>query len=68
MPLPDDKPLSDNAADDRLKAALAALGSAPGASVHADTALAAARKALALLSLGLIGAQQKKQDESDLKG
>jgi hypothetical protein len=52
----DDKPLSDNQADDRLKTALAALGQAPGATVRADTALTAARKALALLSMGLITA------------
>jgi hypothetical protein len=56
MDNPDNRPLSDNQADDRLKAALAALGSAPGKSVHSDTALKAARKALSLLSLGLIGA------------
>ncbi len=37
MPYPDDKPLSDNQADDRLKAARDALGDAPSASVHANT-------------------------------
>jgi hypothetical protein len=52
----DNRPLSDNEADDRLKAALNALGEAPGITVAADTALAAARKALSLLSLGLIAA------------
>ena len=52
----DNRPLSDNEADDRLKAALNALGEAPGVTVAADTALAAARKALSLLSLGLIAA------------
>ena len=52
----DNRPLSENEADDRLKAALNALGEAPGVTVAADTALAAARKALSLLSLGLIAA------------
>ena len=52
----DNRPLSDNEADDRLKAALNALGEAPGVTVAADTALAAARKALSLISLGLIAA------------
>ena len=46
--------------DDRLKAALDALGEAPGVTVAADTALAAARKALSLLSLGLIAAGVKR--------
>jgi hypothetical protein len=36
---PDDQPLSDNAADDRFKAALATIGTAPGASTQADTEL-----------------------------
>ncbi len=49
-----ERALSENEADDRLKAALAALGTEPGATIPADTALQAARKALALLSLALI--------------
>jgi hypothetical protein len=57
----DNRPLSDNEADDRLKAALNALGQAPGVTVAADTALAAARKALSLLSLGLIAAGVKRE-------
>jgi hypothetical protein len=57
----DNRPLSDNEADDRLKAALNALGEAPGVTVAADTALAAARKALSLLSLGLIAAGVKSE-------
>ena len=52
----DNRPLSENEADDRLKAALNALGEAPGITVAADTALAAARRALWLISLGLIAA------------
>jgi hypothetical protein len=57
----DNRPLSDNEADDRLKAALHALGEARGVTVAADTALAAARKALSLLSLGLIAAGVKRE-------
>jgi hypothetical protein len=57
----DNRPLSDNEADDRLKAALNALGEARGVTVAADTALAAARKALSLLSLGLIAAGVKRE-------
>jgi hypothetical protein len=60
----DNKPLSDNEADDRLKAALNALGAAPGVTVVADTALAAARKALSVLSLGLIAAGVQRELEA----
>ena len=59
----DNRPLSDNEADDRLKAALNALGEAPGVTVAGDTALAAARKALSLLSLGLIAAGVQRELE-----
>jgi hypothetical protein len=51
--------LSDNQVDDRLKAALDALGEAPGATIRGNTALAAARKTLVLLSMGLIAASLK---------
>jgi hypothetical protein len=57
----DNRPLSDNEVDDRLKAALNALGEAPGVTVAADTALTAARKALSLISLGLIVAGVKRE-------
>jgi hypothetical protein len=57
----DNRPLSENEADDRLKAALSALGEAPGLTVAADTALAAARRALSLISLGLIAAGVKRE-------
>jgi hypothetical protein len=56
------KPLSDNEIDDRLKAARAVLGEEHGATVPGETALAAARKALELLSLGLIAAGLKQPD------
>ena len=64
----DNRPLSDNEADDRLKAALNALGEAPGVTVAADTALAAARKALSLLSLGLIAAGVRRELKARPKG
>jgi hypothetical protein len=57
----DNRPLSENEADDRLKAALNALGEAPGVTVAADTALRAARRALSLLSIGLIAAGVKRE-------
>jgi hypothetical protein len=57
------KPLSDNEADDALKAARAALGDAPGETTAADTALRAARKMLSLLSLGLIAAGVRRPPE-----
>lgn len=47
------KALSDAEAADRLARASTALGDEPGASVQAETALAAARKALTMLMLGL---------------
>lgn len=55
--------LSDNQAGDRLSAALEALGEEPGATLRADTALIAARKALAMLALGLLYASEKGMDE-----
>jgi len=57
----DNRPLSENEADDRLKAALNALGEARGVTVAADTALTAARRALSLISLGLIAAGVKRE-------
>jgi hypothetical protein len=52
----DDEPLSDNAAHDRLYKALEALGEAPGATVHADTALQATRRFLQLITVSLLRA------------
>jgi hypothetical protein len=63
----DNRPLSENEADDRLKAALNALGEAPGVTVAADTALRAARRALSLLSIGLIAAGVKRDFKPDHK-
>jgi hypothetical protein len=57
----DNRPLSENEADDRLKAALNALGEAPRVTVAADTALNAARRALSLISLGLIPTGVKRE-------
>ena len=57
----DNRPLSENEADDWLKAALNVLGESPGITVAAVTALAAARRALWLISLGLIAAGVKRE-------
>lgn len=59
----DEKPLSENEVDDRLKAALKVLGTAPGATNEANFIITAARKALWLYSLTLI----QKAVKRDLK-
>lgn len=56
------KLLSDNEVGDRLHAAKEAIGDARGQTVRGDTALDAARKALSLLSLGLLYAAETKSD------
>jgi hypothetical protein len=48
------EPLSDNQAHDLLDAAERALGDAPGKTIHANTALQAARKMLSLLKTCLV--------------
>lgn len=63
--MPDDKPLSDNEAHERLVLASYALGTAPGATTRADTALQAARRALAILQFGLVKASDEDTDEVD---
>ncbi|WP_062233210.1 hypothetical protein [Aureimonas sp. N4] len=55
----DKDPLEDMAAYDRLHAALDALGKAPGATIHGNTALEAARRSLRMLQLGLLVASDK---------
>jgi hypothetical protein len=55
----DEKPLSDIEAHDRLLEAREALGEAPGATVHAATALSAARIALSRLAGGLLLASER---------
>lgn len=55
-------PLSDDEAYEALYAAHLALGTAPGATVRADTALKAARKAMAILMFGLIKAGEDQSD------
>jgi hypothetical protein len=54
-----DRKLSDTEAHDRLMAAMDVLGDDEGATQRADTALMAARKALALISYGLVAAMEK---------
>lgn len=51
--------LTDEEAHDRLVAAREALGDEDGASAHADTALQAARRALVMFQLALVGAQER---------
>lgn len=59
----DERPLSDNEAHDRLVAAREALGDAPGATMRANTALEAARRALVILQLGLVAASEANSDQ-----
>lgn len=59
----DDTPLTDTQAHDRLHAAREALGEASGETVHANTALEAARKALVLLQFGLIAASERQPEQ-----
>lgn len=55
--------LSDNIIDDRLRAALEALGTEPGETVPGNAALTAARKALSMLSLALlVSAERRAKD------
>ncbi len=63
--MPDDKPLSDTEAYDRLHAASLALGTAPGSTVRADTALRAARRAMSILQFGLVAAAEAGSDHVD---
>ena len=60
MPRP---PISDDEAYERLHAALTALGREDGQTTRGDTALKAARKALALLQMGLIAAIDRERRE-----
>ncbi|HWV44129.1 MAG TPA: hypothetical protein VN004_21070 [Pseudorhodoplanes sp.] len=61
----DDKPLSENEVDDRLKRALDVLGTAPGATKDAHVIITAARKALWMYSIGLIEAGVKRERQRD---
>ncbi|MGU3496350.1 hypothetical protein ACLBXM_20100 [Xanthobacteraceae bacterium A53D] len=57
--------LTDEQAHDRLVAAREALGDAAGTSTAANTALEAARKALVLLQLGLVGAMERRDRSAE---
>ena len=59
------QPLTDNQTHELLTKARQALGSAPGATVRADTALKAARRALSGLALALLLAGETAADEAD---
>lgn len=58
--------LTDEQVWNRLHVASEALGSEKGASVAGDTALSAARRALALLQMGVLKASEA--DQEPLKG
>ena len=64
----DETPLTDVQVHELLCAAADALGSAPGATVRGDTAIEAARKALALLQIALIAAVDAAADQGDGEG
>lgn len=57
------QPLNDFQVHDRLVAAVDALGSEPGQTTRGNTALEAARRALAILQMGLVGAMERNSDE-----
>lgn len=59
----DPRPLSDDDVHALLVAAVYALGRADGATVRGDTALKAARRALALLQLSLVMAMEAGADQ-----
>ena len=54
--------LSDDQVYERLHAALLALGREDGATVRGDTALKAARRAIVLLQMGHLAAQDRDSD------
>lgn len=60
-----EKPLSDGEAYQRLINASDALGEAAGETVHADTALKAARRALTMIQMGLVKAVD--DDQVDIR-
>ena len=57
--------ISDNEIDNRLFAALEALGDAEGKTIRGTTTLNAARQALSLLKFGLIYAAAKNSDTNE---
>jgi hypothetical protein len=59
----DENPISDTEAHERLVKAAEALGTAPGATSRADTVLSTARRALAMLQLGLVKAMEENTDK-----
>lgn len=59
----ENQPLSDDEVFERLHAVLLELVNANGATVRGDTALKAARQALALLQMSLLKAQDQASDE-----
>lgn len=58
--------LSNNAISDRLTAARELLGEEPGATIEGNTALETARRALALLNMGLVAADEARVDREEI--
>ncbi len=56
--------LTDDQAYERLHAALLAIGKEEGQTVRGDTSLKAARRALALLQMGLLKAMDEDSDSN----
>ncbi|MDR6632343.1 hypothetical protein J2X72_001127 [Phyllobacterium sp. 1468] len=56
--------LNDEQAYDRLHSALLAIGKEEGQTVRGDTSLKAARRALALLQMGLLKAMDDNSDKN----
>ena len=62
----DDKPISDDEIWERLARARDVLGEEPGATVAGNTALEEARKALAILTVGLVAAGEERDAATPL--
>ena len=60
----DEKPLSDNHVHDRLCAASEIIGTATAETVHGQSALETARRALVLLQIALIKAAEHYEPDS----
>ena len=63
----DDKPITDEAAEARLGVALEALGTAPGLTPLADTALKGARQVLLAFKLALLSRSELEEPERSAK-
>lgn len=55
--------MPDREVYDRLHSALLAMGDADGATVHGDTAIKAARRAVTMLQVGVLTVMDKSKDQ-----